>query len=107
MITAQDITRGKPDPEPYLKGAALLGFAPQDCLVIEDAAAGVRSGKASGARVVALQTTETNNRLIELGADWIVKDCNSLSLEMPLETSARPGGLIIDITLSGTQPLNR
>ena len=75
MITAHDITRGKPDPEPYLKGAALLGFAPQDCVVIEDAAAGVRSGKAAGARVIALQTTETNDDLIALGADWIVKDC--------------------------------
>ena len=47
MITATDITRGKPDPEPYL----LLGFAPQDCLVIEDASPSVRSGKAAGARV--------------------------------------------------------
>ena len=39
--------------------------------------AGVRSGKAAGARVVAVQTTETNDVLIELGADWIVKDCGS------------------------------
>jgi sugar-phosphatase len=107
MITAHDITRGKPDPEPYLKGAALLGFAPQDCVVIEDAAAGVRSGKASGARVIALQTTETYDLLVELGADWIVKDCSSLSLKMPLETNAQPGGLVIDIALSGTQPFNR
>jgi sugar-phosphatase len=99
MITAQDITRGKPDPEPYLKGAALLGFAPQDCLVIEDAAAGVRSGKAAGARVIALQTTETNDLLIQLGADWIVRDCSSLSLG----TDAEPGELTIDMTLSGTQ----
>ena len=60
MITARDITRGKPDPEPYLKGAALLGFAPNDCLVIEDAAAGIRAGKAAGARVIAVQTTETS-----------------------------------------------
>jgi sugar-phosphatase len=45
MITALDFRRGKPDSEPYLKGATLLGFAPQDCLVIEDTAAGVSSSK--------------------------------------------------------------
>ncbi|MGA9577406.1 MAG: HAD family hydrolase [Terrimicrobiaceae bacterium] len=107
MITAQDITRGKPDPEPYLKGAALLGFAPQDCLVIEDAAAGVRSGKATGARVIALQTTETNDLLVELGADWIVKDCSSLVLETTSsKTKDQSGDLTIKVTLSGIQPFN-
>jgi sugar-phosphatase len=107
MITAQDITRGKPDPEPYLKGAALLGFAPQDCLVVEDAAAGVRSGKATGARVIALQTTETNDLLVELGADWIVKDCSSLVLERTSsKTKDQSGDLTINVTLSGIQPFN-
>jgi mannitol-1-/sugar-/sorbitol-6-phosphatase len=105
MVTASDISCGKPDPEPYLKGAALLGFAPQDCLVIEDVPAGIRSGKAAGARVVALQTTETNDLLIEAGADWIVKDCSSLFLEKaPLETNDEPGSLTISATLSGIQP---
>ena len=108
MVTADDISRGKPDPEPYLKGAALLGFAPQDCLVIEDAPAGIRSGKAAGARVVALQTTETNDLLIAAGADWIVKDCSSLLLEKtPLDTNSQPGTLIINATLSGIQPFNK
>jgi sugar-phosphatase len=108
MITAHDITRGKPDPEPYLKGAALLGFAPQDCVVIEDASAGVRSGKAAGARVIALQTTETNDDLIALGADWIVKDCSSLIFEKkPLETKDQSSTLTIDVTLSGMQPFNK
>ena len=108
MVTADDITRGKPDPEPYLRGAALLGFAPRDCLVIEDAPAGIRSGKAAGARVVALQTTETNDLLIAAGADWIVKDCSSLFLEKtPLDTNDQRGTLIINATLSGIQPFNK
>ena len=108
MITAHDITRGKPDPEPYSKGAALLGFAPQDCVVIEDASAGVRSGKAAGARVIALQTTETNEVLIAVGADWIAKDCSSLFLEKThLETNHQSGALIINVTLSGIQPFNK
>ena len=58
MITANDITRGKPDPEPYHKGAALLGFAPQDCVVIEDASAGVRSGKAAAVSVPITSVSE-------------------------------------------------
>ena len=100
FITADDITVGKPDPEPYLKGAALLGFAPQDCIVVEDASAGVRSGKAAGARVLAVLSTETNEALINLGADWIVKDCSSLSLN-----GATPSGdLILEATLAGAQP---
>ena len=41
LVTADDVQRGKPDPEPYLKGAQLLGFKPQDCVVIEDAPAGI------------------------------------------------------------------
>jgi sugar-phosphatase len=57
MITADDVTHGKPSPEPYLKGAALLGFSPADCLVFEDTPAGVAASLAAGMRVVALQTT--------------------------------------------------
>ena len=109
MITAHDIARGKPDPEPYLKGAALLGFAPQDCVVIEDASAGVRSGKAAGARVIALQTTETNDDLIALGADWIVKDCGFARFRERRLSQAKDQSstLTIEVTLSGIQPLQK
>jgi mannitol-1-/sugar-/sorbitol-6-phosphatase len=81
LITSSDITRGKPDPEPYLKGAAKLGLAPRDCVVIEDAGAGVRSGKAAGARVIALRTSHSEAELRVAGADWIVDDCASISVE--------------------------
>ena len=57
FISADDVINGKPDPEPYLKGAALLGYTPKDCIVIEDAPAGVNSAKAAGMRVIALTTT--------------------------------------------------
>ena len=78
LITSNDITYGKPNPEPYLKGAQLLGLAAKDCVVLEDAPAGIRAGKAAGARVIALQTTEGDALLREAGADWIVKDCSSV-----------------------------
>ena len=80
MVTSNDIVNGKPSPEPYLKGAELLGLAAADCVVVEDAPAGIRSGKAAGARVVALQTTERDSLLREAGADWIVNTCASVSV---------------------------
>lgn len=80
MVTSNDIVNGKPNPEPYLKGAELLGLAAADCVVVEDAPAGVRSGKAAGARVIALQTTERQSLLREAGADWIVDTCASVSV---------------------------
>jgi len=80
MVTSNDIVNGKPSPEPYLKGAELLGLAAADCVVVEDAPAGIRSGKAAGARVIALQTTERDGLLREAGADWIVNTCASVSV---------------------------
>jgi sugar-phosphatase len=79
IITSDDVHRGKPDPEPYLKGAALLGFPPSECLVFEDAPAGIRAGKAAGARVIALPTTEGENELKAAGADWILPAYSHLS----------------------------
>jgi len=75
MVTSNDIVNGKPSPEPYLKGAEMLGMAAADCVVVEDAPAGIRSGKAAGARVIAVQTTERGSLLREAGADWIVNTC--------------------------------
>ena len=79
-----------------MKGAKLLGIAASDCTVIEDAPAGIRAGKAAGARVIALQTTERDAFLRQAGADWIVKDCASVRLT----DSSRNGD--ISLFLSGT-----
>ena len=81
LVTATDVVRGKPDPEPYLKGAQTLGVAAKDCLVLEDAPAGIRAGKAAGARVLALRTTASDAELHEAGADWIVDNCGELFLD--------------------------
>ncbi|HYL82825.1 MAG TPA: HAD family hydrolase [Candidatus Angelobacter sp.] len=82
IVTANDIVRGKPDPEPYLKGAQLLGVPAGDCVVMEDAPAGIRAGKAAGARVLALRTTASDTELQEAGADWILDDCSELSVDL-------------------------
>lgn len=81
MVTSTDITSGKPHPEPYLKGAKILAATGAECVVIEDAPAGIRAGKAAGAHVVALRTTASDAELREAGADWIVNDCADLSVE--------------------------
>ncbi|HME11398.1 MAG TPA: HAD family hydrolase, partial [Candidatus Acidoferrum sp.] len=81
LVTSTDVTRGKPDPEPYLKGAEFLGLAARDCVVVEDAPAGIRAGKAAGARVLALRTTAPDAELADAGADWIVDDLSAVSVQ--------------------------
>lgn len=70
LITAENVYNGKPHPEPYLAGARMLGVAPKDCIVIEDAPAGIESGRVAGARVIALANTYPAAEL--RGADAIV-----------------------------------
>jgi sugar-phosphatase len=81
LVTAADVRHGKPDPEPYLKGAQILGVLASECVVLEDAPAGIRAGKAAGAHVVALRTTASDAELLEAGADWIVDDCAELFVD--------------------------
>jgi sugar-phosphatase len=81
FITANDIARGKPDPEPYQKGAAGLGFAPEECIVVEDALAGISSGKRAGARVIAFTTTASIIDLVAAKPDWILQDCSAIRLQ--------------------------
>lgn len=84
LVTAEQVANGKPDPACYRLGASRLGLEdaePQRMLVLEDAPAGVRAGKAAGYRVVALATTHDVEQLREAGADWIVRDMRSVQLE--------------------------
>jgi mannitol-1-/sugar-/sorbitol-6-phosphatase len=57
LVTSDDVTNGKPHPEPYLRGAELLGFAPAECLVIEDAPAGIAAARAAGMKVIGIAST--------------------------------------------------
>lgn len=66
FVTAERVKRGKPEPDAYLLGAELLGLAPQDCVVVEDAAAGVLSGLAAGCRVMAVNVPQDMPRLNEV-----------------------------------------
>ena len=68
LITSNDITHGKPHPEPYLKGASILGLSPVDCVVLEDAPAGVRSGRPQGRKSIP-KTTVTEPALCRARLD--------------------------------------
>ncbi|MFF8564211.1 HAD-IA family hydrolase [Streptomyces albidoflavus] len=79
VIAADDITRGKPDPEPFLLAAARLGVAPERCVVFEDAPAGLASGRAAGMKTVALTTSHP---AAELTADAVVSDLTAVSVQV-------------------------
>lgn len=75
VVSADDVTRGKPDPEPFRLAAARLGVDPVDTLVVEDATAGVAAGRAAGATVLGLRTTSA-----DLDADHVVRDLAAVRL---------------------------
>jgi sugar-phosphatase len=92
LVSADDVVNGKPSPEPFLKGAELLGFAAKDCLVFEDAPTGIAAARAARMKVLALRTTYPPDQLT--GADAVLtsladlnaalnKDGTSFNLTVP------------------------
>ena len=82
MITGNDVVNGKPHPEPYISGARILGLAPQECVVVEDAPSGVGSGKAAGSRVLGVLGTHHAQSLYEAGAEWVVASMSSVKADV-------------------------
>ncbi|KAG8220131.1 HAD-like domain-containing protein [Butyriboletus roseoflavus] len=64
-VTADDVTEGKPRPDPYIAGAVTLGISPEKCLVIEDAPSGLKAGRAAGARTLAVCTSHRPETLLK------------------------------------------
>ncbi|BCJ29882.1 HAD-IA family hydrolase [Actinocatenispora sera] len=77
LVSADDVRHGKPDPEPYLAGAAGLGVAPRRCVVVEDAPAGLTAARAAGMATVAVAGT---HRPEELKADLVLPNLAHLSV---------------------------
>ena len=80
IVTADMVTHGKPNPEPYLRGAEILGLPPSDCLVIEDAASGANAGHAAGCKVLATLFSHSLESLI--AADWIVRSLEDVRVRV-------------------------
>jgi sugar-phosphatase len=80
LVSAEDVSSGKPDPEGYLKAAAALGYDIAQCLVVEDAPAGVQAGGAAGARTLAVATSHSSSDLS--AADAVVPDLTLCAIEV-------------------------
>lgn len=63
LVTAGLVTKSKPDPEGYLKGASMIGVPIEDCFVFEDSMQGLEAGRRSGATVIGLATTNSRERI--------------------------------------------
>lgn len=96
LITADDVERGKPDPQPYLAGAAALSVDPAQCVVIEDAPAGIEAGKAAGMTVVALATTF--DRRVLAAADYLAGSLADVALVSARELP--DGGFSLELALA-------
>lgn len=89
LVTSDDVIHGKPHPEPYLMGAERLGFKPAECLVFEDAPAGIQSARAGGMKVVGITSTYTADKLT--AADAIVQRLGRIQV-----TANGTGSLIVE-----------
>jgi sugar-phosphatase len=79
IISGDMVERGKPDPEPYRRGAELLGARPEDCIVVEDAPSGVGAGMAAGSRVLGVLGTHSLEELEQ--ANWVVESLEDFSVK--------------------------
>lgn len=77
LVTAADVEKGKPAPDPYLLGASRLGFAPQDCVVFEDAQAGVLAAKAAAVSLV----IGVSVRALDTDAEIVIEDLQGISFD--------------------------
>jgi beta-phosphoglucomutase family hydrolase len=82
VVTAEDVTRGKPDPEVYLRAAGEIGIAPRDCLVFEDAVVGVQAARRAGMRVIGVTTAHSSAELSTAGAERAIANFEGLTWPM-------------------------
>jgi mannitol-1-/sugar-/sorbitol-6-phosphatase len=93
MISAEMVQRGKPDPEPYRRGAELIHSTAAECLVVEDAPSGVGAGVAAGCRVLGVLGTHKEDELRAAGASWIVRSLEDVSAQ------TRPNSLTLSLNV--------
>ncbi len=82
IISGDMVERGKPDPEPYRRGAELIRSMPAECIVVEDAPSGVGAGLAAGCRVLGVLGSHNEEELRAAGATWIVQSLEDVSAEV-------------------------
>jgi sugar-phosphatase len=80
LISGDMVKRGKPDPEPYRRGAELLGLMPAECIVVEDSPSGIGAGVAAGCRVLGILGTHDVSELH--AATWIVSSLEEIAVNV-------------------------
>jgi sugar-phosphatase len=80
IISADDVTQGKPAPQPYLMGANKLEVPVDQCVVVEDAPIGVKAGKAAGMRVIGIASTHPHKELLDVGVDFLVESLAKIQI---------------------------
>lgn len=91
LVSADDVSKGKPDPQPYLMGAELLGMKPAECLVIEDAPAGIRAAHAGGMKAIGITSTYPTSEIQE--ADAVVQKL----AQIKVKGTGGPGRLTVSV----------
>ena len=93
VVSGDDVSRGKPDPEVFLRGAEQLGVEPGECVVLEDAEAGVKAAKAAGMACVAVVSGQLHTRqsLAEAGANLVVGSLEAVTLAAVRKLVGRAG----------------
>ena len=81
FVTAHDVSKGKPHPEPYLKMATKLGIDPEQCLVFEDANSGVQSAIAAGMQVIGIGNEITKEALLKFGAIEVIDNFTKIKIK--------------------------
>ncbi|KIK67940.1 hypothetical protein GYMLUDRAFT_36747 [Collybiopsis luxurians FD-317 M1] len=92
FVAAEDVIKGKPAPDPYLLGAEKCGVKPENCVVFEDAPAGVQSGKSAGCKTIGFLTTHSRTQMEAAEPDFLVPNMASVRLRL-----SKDGG--IDVTV--------
>ncbi|PBK72796.1 phosphatase [Armillaria solidipes] len=78
LVVAEDVEKGKPAPDPYLLGAKKCGVMPENCVVFEDAPAGIRSGKAAGCKTIGFLTTHSKELMEAVQPDFLIPNMDSV-----------------------------
>ena len=92
FVAAESVTLGKPHPAPYIAGAKLLGLAPEECVVFEDAASGTKAGRAAGCTVIATTFSHSVEELSH--AHYLIPDLTAVTAEV----LADDGGIALRFT---------
>ncbi|KAJ7240335.1 HAD-like domain-containing protein [Mycena haematopus] len=100
LIVAEDVERGKPFPDPYLLGAEKCGVKPENCVVFEDAPAGVRSGQAAGCKTIGFLTSHSREQMEAANQTFLSRTCHVLPSSSPSTELTSLSSRTVDLVMN-------